>query len=139
VGPKRRADLRRPLPGMDELARRSAAQLESAGVTERAELPPPAARTVYRITERGAGLEDSLIELCAWGMCFLRDRRQETAPTNSAAVMGLRAHFRPHEAASLEELHEVRLDDEPLTVHVHSGGLEVLSVNRAGNLGGSIP
>jgi DNA-binding HxlR family transcriptional regulator len=42
--------------------------LEGEGIVARRELPPPAAGTVYELTELGRGLERPMIELARWGM-----------------------------------------------------------------------
>lgn len=42
-------------------------QLESDGVVRRRELPPPAASTVYELTEAGGELADALVPLASWG------------------------------------------------------------------------
>lgn len=54
LGPKRYGDLHRGLPGLatDLLTERLRA-LEEAGIVQRRELPPPAAATVYELTDRG--------------------------------------------------------------------------------------
>ena len=64
LGPKRYTDLREALPGIwTNLLADRLRQLESAGVIARRELPPPAARTVYELTERGRQLEPVLLAL----------------------------------------------------------------------------
>src|SRR2546421_5058094 len=58
LGPRRFSDLRAHLPGIaPALLTQRLRDLEAAGLVRRAELPPPAARTVYELTERGRGLD----------------------------------------------------------------------------------
>jgi hypothetical protein len=45
--------------------------LEAEGVVRRIELPPPAARTVYELTERGRLLAPVLHEIARWGLPYL--------------------------------------------------------------------
>jgi hypothetical protein len=45
--------------------------LEDAGLIERTDLPPPAARTVYTLTDRGHALEGVVYELARFGIPFL--------------------------------------------------------------------
>jgi len=68
VGPARYTDLRAALPGMatNLLADRLRA-LEAEGIVARRELPPPAASTVYELTEVGRDLEDAVHALIRWG------------------------------------------------------------------------
>ncbi len=72
VSPCRFTDLRRGLPGIASnlLAERLRA-LDHAGIVERANLPPPAASTVYQLTERGHALRTVLFELARWGAPML--------------------------------------------------------------------
>jgi DNA-binding HxlR family transcriptional regulator len=67
-GPQRYTDLLERLEGCGTniLAARLR-HLESNGVVQRRKLPPPAASTVYELTEYGAGLRNCLRELAWWG------------------------------------------------------------------------
>lgn len=73
VGPQRFSDLRRRLPGVSSsvLAERLAG-LEGQGVVDRRELPPPAAASVYELTDDGRALEPALLALTRWGVRFLK-------------------------------------------------------------------
>src|SRR5438046_9999677 len=63
-GPKRYTDLAQGLPGIGTniLAARLR-DLEARGVVGKRRLPPPAASTVYELTEYGAGLNEALYAL----------------------------------------------------------------------------
>jgi DNA-binding HxlR family transcriptional regulator len=68
-GPLRFTDLKTALPGVSPnvLAQRLR-ELEAAGIVERAELPPPAARTVFVLTDDGRALQPVLASLGRWGV-----------------------------------------------------------------------
>lgn len=87
LGPRRFTDLIDGLPGISRnlLAERLRA-LERDGVVGRKELPPPAARQVYELTEDGRDLADAMVPLVAWGARRLGARRPGET-------------FRPHWAA----------------------------------------
>jgi DNA-binding HxlR family transcriptional regulator len=72
VGPQRFSDLRRRLPGLSSsvLADRLGG-LEEQGIVARRELGPPAAATVYELTQDGRDLEPALMALTRWGARFL--------------------------------------------------------------------
>jgi DNA-binding HxlR family transcriptional regulator len=72
LGPQRFGDLRRRLAGISTsvLAERLAA-LEGYGVVETAELPPPAAVRVYRLTPHGEAFRPVLLALARWGLRWL--------------------------------------------------------------------
>lgn len=67
-GPKRYTDLLEGMPGIGTniLAARLR-ELEQAGVLRKRKLPPPAASTVYELTEYGQELEEPLYALARWG------------------------------------------------------------------------
>ena len=69
LGPLRFSELARGVGGAptDVLTKRLRG-LEEAGVIARRELGPPAAATVYELTELGHGLERPILELARWGM-----------------------------------------------------------------------
>ncbi|MCP9484619.1 MAG: helix-turn-helix transcriptional regulator [Gaiellaceae bacterium MAG52_C11] len=67
-GPKRYTDLVEGLPGIGTniLASRLR-DLEAGGIIRKTKLPPPAASTVYELTECGHDLRPVLHELARWG------------------------------------------------------------------------
>ena len=72
VGPQRFTDLREHLPGLaPALLTQRLRDLETAGLVARRELPPPAARTVYELTERGRELEPLIYEIARFGLRYL--------------------------------------------------------------------
>src|SRR3954453_5510820 len=68
LGPKRFTDLRDGLPGIGpNVLSQRLKELEEIGVLRREQLPPPAASTVYELTEWGHELEEILVRLGRWG------------------------------------------------------------------------
>jgi len=74
-GPRRFTDLIDGLPGVSRnlLAERLRG-LESDGIVTRQELPPPAARQVYELTDDGRDLAAAITPLIAWGARRLSER-----------------------------------------------------------------
>ncbi len=125
LGPKRYTDLRQALPGMwTNLLAGRLRQLERSGVITHIDLPPPAARTVYQLTERGRELEPVLLELGRWGIPTLSGRKKAGLPLATSVLLGLRAFFRPEAAARIDERYEIRLGAEILTAVVQHGRLD---------------
>jgi DNA-binding HxlR family transcriptional regulator len=92
TGPLRFSDLRTHLPDLSPaLLTQRLRDLEADGIVHRVELPPPAARTVYELTERGRALEPVIYELARFGLPYL------DAPTASEPMfehmlpLGIRA------------------------------------------------
>lgn len=69
LGPLRFSELARSVGDAptDVLTKRLR-DLEADGIVSRRELPPPAAATVYELTELGRGLERPMMELARWGV-----------------------------------------------------------------------
>lgn len=128
LGPRRYTDLRQALPRMwTNLLADRLRQLERAGVIEQVDLPPPVARTVYQLSERGRGLEPVVLGLGLWGIPLLSAQRTGDPPLSTSVLLGLRAFFRPAAAAQTEERYELRVGGEPFTAIVRRGRLEVRS------------
>lgn len=71
-GPRRFTDLRTNLAGIaPNLLTDRLRALEHAGIVATRELPPPAARSVYTLTEHGSSLRPALYELARWGLDLL--------------------------------------------------------------------
>lgn len=72
-GPQRFTDLQGELPGIgtNQLSTRLR-ELEADGIVAKRVLPPPAASTVYELTEQGARLEPALLALVRFGLPRLR-------------------------------------------------------------------
>lgn len=68
LGPKRFTDLREGLPGIaNNLLADRLRQLRDDGLVTRRDLPPPAASTVYELTEAGRELREPVHALIRWG------------------------------------------------------------------------
>ncbi|MFF2326050.1 MULTISPECIES: winged helix-turn-helix transcriptional regulator [unclassified Streptomyces] len=120
AGPRRYTDLHADLPGVstDVLASRLK-DMEQSGLLTRRRLPPPAAASVYELTERGHGLLPVLAALAEWGAPALAERR----PTDA-----VRAHWfalpllRALDGLTHAGVVEVHLDEGEF--HVRAGGAE---------------
>jgi DNA-binding HxlR family transcriptional regulator/putative sterol carrier protein len=79
-GPRRFTDLIDGLPGISrKLLTERLRTLERDGLIARQELPPPAARQVYELTDDGRDLAHAMAPLIAWGARRLGERK----PTES--------------------------------------------------------
>ncbi|HSO95348.1 MAG TPA: helix-turn-helix domain-containing protein [Acidimicrobiia bacterium] len=84
LGPQRYSDLRDRLPGMwSNLLAQRLRDLDAAGLVRRRELPRPAARLVYELTERGQALEPLVYELARWGLELLDEPGGDVVPRHS--------------------------------------------------------
>jgi len=126
LGPKRFTDLRRGLPGIgtNVLAARLK-ELERGGVVVRRTLPPPAASTVYELTDYGRELERPLLAVGRWGARSMGPRQDGQALRSEWLGVALKAFFRPEAAADLEAEIELRFDDGTLLARLDRGSLVV--------------
>jgi DNA-binding HxlR family transcriptional regulator/putative sterol carrier protein len=87
-GPRRFTDLVDGLPGISrKLLTARLRALERDGIVAREELPPPAARRVYELTDDGRRLAEATAGLMAWGAGRLGERKPtETFRARWAAV-----------------------------------------------------
>ncbi len=90
-GPKRYTDLVEGMPGIGTniLAARLK-ELEQGGILRKRKLPPPAASTVYELTEYGAELEEPLYALARWGARSLPPARAEGRVLSGVGAQRLR-------------------------------------------------
>jgi DNA-binding HxlR family transcriptional regulator len=125
-GPRRYTDLSDGLPGIgtNVLATRLR-ELEAAGLVSRRKLPPPAASTVYELTEYGMGLEEVLYSVARWGARTLGLPRHDDDLEPEWGLQAFRALFYPERARGLTATYALRIDDDAFTVHVEDGRLRV--------------
>jgi len=98
-GPRRFTDLIDGLPGISRnLLTERLRTLERDGVIARHELPPPAARQVYELTEDGRDLAAAMVPLVAWGARRLGARKPSESFRAHWAALAM-ATFADREAA----------------------------------------
>lgn len=73
LGPSRYSDLKRGLPGIaSNLLAERLKVMESEGLIERYDAPPPIGTSLYQLTARGRELQDVLHALARWGLERMR-------------------------------------------------------------------
>src|SRR5213080_1687617 len=124
-GPKRYTDLTNGLPGIGThiLAARLR-ELEQCGVVEKRRLPPPAASTVYELTEYGAGLNEALYALARWGARSLGPPGPEDELYPEWGVNAFPALFNAEAARGLTETYVLVIDGDAFTARLVNGSLE---------------
>ena len=110
LGPKRYSDLLDGLPGIGtNLLALRLREMEQAAILERAVLPPPAASSVYQLTEAGRALEPVILTIGRWGARFLGEPRPDDVLLPRAYFVAIRGGFRQERAAGLAETYELRI------------------------------
>lgn len=127
LGPRRYVDLQAALPdiGPSMLSQRLR-DLEAVGVLLRRRLPPPAASTVYELTDWGAELEPVFAALARWGVCSpVVPMAGDTS--EDAVMLGLRAFFREQPDPQWTVSYDIHLDRERYRVEVVDGHLDSMT------------
>jgi DNA-binding HxlR family transcriptional regulator len=126
LGPKRFTDLLTGLPGIaTNVLTQRLKELERAGVVRRRTLPPPAASTVYELTEYGRELEPVLLALGRWGAKSLGPEFGDYASRAEWFAVALKAYFRPEAAAGVHATVAFELDGASFHVAVDDGELRI--------------
>lgn len=122
TGPKRFTDLMNSLGsiGTNLLAARLK-DLEANDVVERKVLPPPAASSVYGLTELGWELEHVITELWRWGRKTQNERRVEDRFTPGWSVLAMKYAFLPDKATGLKETYEYHIGAEVFYARINDG------------------
>jgi DNA-binding HxlR family transcriptional regulator len=124
-GPRRYSDLRAELPGIaTNLLADRLRELEAEGLVERTELPPPAARTVYRLTDRGWQQIPPILQAIAWfGLGHLpQPAPGEKVPPLTGFLVILMA-FDRQRAGTLDASYLVNVDGRLFEFAVRDGQL----------------
>jgi DNA-binding HxlR family transcriptional regulator len=127
-GPKRYTDLLEGMPGIGTniLAARLR-ELEAGGVVQKRKLPPPAASTVYELTEYGRQLEEPLYALARWGARTLGPPGKGDELAHDWGLSAFAALLSPEAARGVTETYVLRLPDETYNVELVDGRLQVTS------------
>jgi DNA-binding HxlR family transcriptional regulator/putative sterol carrier protein len=123
-GPRRYTDLAAGLPGIGTniLAARLR-ELEASGIVHKRKLPPPAASTVYELTEYGAELEEVFYPLARWGARSLGPPGPKDELYPEWGVNAMAALFCPDAARGLNATYVLRIDEDVFSVQVEDGRL----------------
>ena len=125
-GPKRYTDLIDGMPGVGTniLAARLR-DLEAGGIVQKRKLPPPAASTVYELTEYGRELEEPLYALARWGARSLPPPPKDEDLYPDWGLNAFAALLDPHAARGLTSTYVVRVADDVYTVRLEDSTVHV--------------
>jgi DNA-binding HxlR family transcriptional regulator len=131
-GPKRYTDLIEGLPGVgtNVLAARLK-ELEAGGIVRKRKLPPPAASTVYELTEYGQELEEPLYALARWGARSLGPPSTSDHLYPDWGLNAFAALLDPEAARGLTATYVVRVGPETYTVQLDDSQVHVEAVETA--------
>lgn len=123
-GPRRYGDLRAQLPGIaTNLLADRLRELEEAGLVDREELPPPVARTVYTLSEKGWRKVLPVVKAIAtFGLELVEPIPSALTPLNGF-LAGILLGFDSAAAESAGAAYTVDIDGRRFEFEVRDGGL----------------
>jgi DNA-binding HxlR family transcriptional regulator len=125
-GPRRFSDLVDGLPGISRpLLTERLRTLEQDGIVARRELPPPAARRVYELTERGRELAAAMAPLIVWGSRLLGKRAQTDSFRARWAAVGMIALADRDAPKGVRETYQYVIGGTPFYFAVDDGSIEL--------------
>jgi DNA-binding HxlR family transcriptional regulator len=126
LGPRRFTDLIDGLPGVSRnLLTERLRALERDRVVTRGQLPPPAARQVYELTDDGRDLAQAMIPLVAWGTRRLGSRHPHESFRSHWAALAM-VTFADREAArGVRETYEYVVGGTAFHYVVDDGSIEL--------------
>lgn len=127
LGPQRYTDLLEGLPGLSPnvLADRLR-HLDASGILVKRQLPPPAASTVYELTEQGVGLTEVVLSLARWGHQFMDGPGPEDSVEVRWLLVYLRSTANLEAAEGVNEVYEFLIDDDRFHVIVDDGQVDAV-------------
>jgi DNA-binding HxlR family transcriptional regulator len=121
-GASRYTDLRSGLPGIaTNLLADRLRELESAGLVEREDAPPPVATTLFQLTQRGAALEPVISALGVWGIPLMRDYQPDDDFRGQWLRLPIRIFLADHEPKQPPSSVQLYAGDEPVVVTADAG------------------
>jgi DNA-binding HxlR family transcriptional regulator/putative sterol carrier protein len=128
-GPRRFTDLLDGLPGVSRnLLTERLRDLERDGIVTRQELPPPAARQVYELTDDGLDLAAAIGPLIAWGAQRMSDREPTDSFHPRWAAVGMSVLADRDAASGVRETYQFVIDRSAFhfviddgTIHLRDG------------------
>ncbi len=126
IGRRRFTDLEANLPGIpSSLLGERLRELEGAGLVQRRRLPPPAASTVYELSDAGRALDEIVLAIGRWGSLFGRRVGPEDASRPEWQLYALKWAFRPGSADRVNRTFEMHFGDHVVTAEVRRGRLRL--------------
>ncbi len=125
-GPRRFTDLIEGLPGISRnLLTERLGDLERDGIVARTELPPPAARRVYELTDDGRDLADAIVPVIAWGARRLGERQPKETFRARWAAVGMSRFADRGAAKGVRESYQYLVGDSAFYFTVDDGSVEL--------------
>ena len=125
-GARRFTDLVEGLPGISrKLLTERLRDLERDGIVARRQLPPPAARQVYELTEDGRDLATALVPFIAWGAKRLGECKPRESLRARWSAVGMAALANREATRGVSETYQYLVGNSAFHFIVDDGSIEV--------------
>src|SRR3954469_21258516 len=125
-GACRYTDLRAGLPGIaTNLLADRLRELETAGIVQREDAPPPVATTLFTLTERGRALDAVLSELGRWGVPLMIDSNPDDEFRGQWLRLPVRMFLADREPERPASSVELRAGDQTVVIDAAAGNLSM--------------
>jgi DNA-binding HxlR family transcriptional regulator/putative sterol carrier protein len=125
-GPRRFTDLLGGLPGVSRnLLTERLRGLEHDGIVARTQLPPPAARQVYELTDEGRDLASAMVPLMAWGVRRLGEREATESFRARWAAWAMASFADRETAKGVSESYQYLVGESAFYFTVDDGSIEL--------------
>jgi DNA-binding HxlR family transcriptional regulator/putative sterol carrier protein len=125
-GPLRFTDLIDGLPGISRnLLTQRLRELEHDGIVVRSDLPPPAARQVYELSDDGHDLAEAMLPLVAWGVRRLGSRKPGESFRPQWAALAMAAFADRDAARGVVETYEYHVGGLVFHFTVDDGSIQL--------------
>jgi DNA-binding HxlR family transcriptional regulator len=125
-GACRYTDLRSGLPGIaTNLLADRLREMEQAGIVVSKAEPPPIATTLFRLTDRGRDLQESLLKLGQWGAPLLAKRLKAEALQPHWLVLPLKLLLVDRSRSDPKGCIQLQVDHESIVIEADNGVIEV--------------
>lgn len=124
LGPARFTDLSRGLPRLSRnLLTARLRRLETEGLIQRRQLPPPAAAQVYEITDEGWSLARIVTPLAVWGLRRLGPKRAVKGFRASSFAIGMVVFADYAAAEAVEDTCQFDVEGESFHIEIAGGDI----------------
>ena len=128
IGPRRYSDIRAAVPAIaTNLLARRLQELEAEGIVSRRRLDPPAAATVYELTDIGRGLEPAVLALIRWGGRWMGEKEPDQAFRPEWLALALKALIPAEALQDVDFVCKVELQGQDLKLRFSPQGVEALN------------
>jgi DNA-binding HxlR family transcriptional regulator len=128
IGPQRYSDIRAAVPAIaTNLLARRLRDLEADGIVAKRRLTPPAASTVYELTDMGRELEPAVLALIRWGGHWMREQEPDQAFKPEWLALALKALIPPESLNDMDIVCNISLQGQNLKLRFSPHGVDVVN------------